>query len=102
MLAKHIVGYPVSMLLGRKNYQRYFYEGNMTTERALFKVVGMYCTSCKTIVEKQLKDEKGVTKVDINYMTDSVIVNFNPSLITNEQIKNRLEKSGYNFVRVAQ
>ena len=90
------------MLLGRKNYQRYFYEGNMTTERALFKVVGMYCTSCKTIVEKQLKDEKGVTKVDINFMTDSVIVNFNPSLITNEQIKNRLEKSGYNFVRVAQ
>lgn len=90
------------MLLGRKSYQRYFYEGNMTTERALFKVVGMYCTSCKTIVEKQLKDKKGVTKVDINYMTDSVIVNFNPSLITNEQIKNRLEKSGYNFVRVAQ
>ena len=90
------------MLLGRKNYQRYFYEGNMTTEKALFKVVGMYCTSCKTIVEKQLKDEKGVTKVDINFMTDSVIVNFNPSLITNEQIKNRLEKSGYNFVRVAQ
>ena len=90
------------MLLGRKNYQRYFYEGNMITERALFKVVGMYCTSCKTIVEKQLKDEKGVTKVDINYMTDGVIVNFNPSLITNEQIKNRLEKSGYNFVRAAQ
>ncbi len=84
------------------NYQRCFYEGNMTTERALFKVVGMYCTSCKTIVQKQLKDEKGVTKIDINYMTDSVIVNFNPSLITNEQIKNRLEKSGYNFVRVAQ
>ena len=74
----------------------------MTTERALFKVVGMYCTSCKTIVEKQLKDEKGITKIGINYMTDSVIVNFNPSLITNEQIKNRLEKSGYNFVRVAQ
>jgi len=90
------------MLLGRMNYQRYFYEGNMTTERALFKVVGMYCTSYKSIVEKQLKDEKGVIKVDINCMTDSVIVNFNPSLITNEQIKNRLEKSGYNFVRVAQ
>jgi copper chaperone len=74
----------------------------MTTERALFRVVGMYCTSCKSIVEKQLKDEKGVIKVDINYMTDSVIVDFNPSLVTNEKIKNRLEKSGYNFVRVAQ
>ena len=74
----------------------------MTTERALFRVVGMYCTSCKSIVEKQLKDEKGVIKVDINYMTDNVIVGFNPSLVTNEKIKNRLEKSGYNFVRVAQ
>jgi copper chaperone len=73
----------------------------MTIERALFKVVGMYCTSCKSIVEEQLKNEKGVIKVDINYMTDSVIVDFNPSLITNEEIKNRLEKSGYNFVRVA-
>jgi copper chaperone len=62
----------------------------------------MYCTSCKSIVEKQLKEEKGVIKVDINYMTDSVIVDFNPSLVTNEKIKKRLEKSGYNFVRVAQ
>lgn len=74
----------------------------MTTERAFFRVVGMYCTSCKSIVEKQLKDEKGVIKVDINYMTDSVIVDFNPTLVTNEKIKNTLEKSGYNFVRVAQ
>ncbi|MDQ6668148.1 MAG: cation transporter [Thermoproteota archaeon] len=90
------------MLLTRMNYHTYFYEGNMTTERALFKVVGMYCTSCKSIVENQLKDEKGVIKVDINYMTDSITVDFNSSLITNEQIKNRLEKSGYKFVRVAQ
>jgi copper chaperone CopZ len=74
----------------------------MTTERALFRVVGMYCISCKSIVEKQLKDEKGVIKVDINYMTDIVMVDFNPSLVTNEKIKNILEKSGYNFIRVAQ
>jgi copper chaperone len=73
----------------------------MTTERGLFKVVGMYCSSCKPIVEKQLKDEKAVKSINIDYMTDSVIVDFDPSLITKEQIKNRLEKSGYNFVRVA-
>ena len=62
----------------------------------------MYCTSCKSIVEKQLKDEKGVMKIDINNITDSVIVNFDPSLITKDDIKNRLEKSGYHFVRVSQ
>ena len=73
----------------------------MTTERALFKVVGMYCTNCKPIVEKQLKDEKAVKSINIEYMTDSVIIDFDPLLITKEQIKNKLGKSGYNFVRVA-
>jgi copper chaperone CopZ len=72
---------------------------NMKTKKALFKVVGMYCITCKPIVEKQLKDEEAVKKIDIDYMTDSVIVEFDPLLITKEEIKNRLERSGYEFVR---
>jgi copper chaperone len=36
-----------------------------------------------------------------DYMTDSVIVEFDPSLITKEEIKDRLKKSGYKFVRTA-
>jgi copper chaperone CopZ len=73
----------------------------MDTEKALFKVVGMYCISCKPIVEKQLKNEQSVKKIDIDYMTDSVIVEFDPSSITKQEIKDRLEKSGYKFVRIA-
>ena len=73
----------------------------MKIEKALFKVVGMYCTACKPIVEKQLKDEEAVKKIDIDYMRDSVIVEFDPSMITKEEIKNRLERSGYKFVRTA-
>jgi copper chaperone CopZ len=69
------------------------------TKKALFKVVGMYCTTCKPIVEKQLIGEEAVKKIDIDYMTDSVIVEFDPLLITKEEIKNRLERSGYKFVR---
>ena len=74
---------------------------NMTIERGLFKVVGRYCTSCKPIVEKQLKNEKGVKNIDIDYMTDSVIVGYDPALITKEQIKDKLDKSGYKFVRIS-
>jgi len=47
-------------------------------EKALFKVIGMYCISCKPIVEKQLRNEQAITKIDIDYMTDSVIVEFDP------------------------
>ena len=68
-------------------------------EKAYFKVVGMYCISCKSIVEGQLKNENGIKRIDVDYMTDSVIVEFDPSIITKEGIKDRLEKSGYNFVR---
>ena len=70
-------------------------------EKAYFKVVGMYCTSCKAIVEKQLKNQQAVKKIDIDYMTDSVIVEFDPSLIGKQEIKDRLEKSGYKFVKIA-
>jgi Cu+-exporting ATPase len=50
---------------------------------------------------KQLKDEDAVKRIDVDYMTDNVIVEFDPSSITKEEIKTRLERSGYKFVRIA-
>ena len=70
-------------------------------ERACFKVVGMYCITCKPIVEKQLKDEDAIKKIGVDYMTDSVVVDYDSALINKEEIKERLEKSGYKFIRVA-
>ena len=69
-------------------------------EKIHFRIVGMYCSTCKPIVEKQLKDRKGIEKIDTNYMTDSVVIEFDPALISRQEIKERLEKSGYKFVRV--
>ena len=40
-------------------------------------------------------------KIDIDYMTDSVVVEYDSDLITKEEIKKRLENSGYHFSRVA-
>jgi copper chaperone CopZ len=34
-------------------------------------------------------------------MTDRIVVEFDSSMITKEEIKNKLEKSGYKFVRIA-
>jgi Cu+-exporting ATPase len=50
----------------------------------------MYCTLCKPIVEKQLKNEEAVKKIDIDYMTDSVIVvEFDPSPLAKENINKK-------------
>ena len=70
-------------------------------ERAFFKVVGLYCITCKPIVEKQLKDEDAIKNIGVDYMADSVVVHYDTALINKEEIKERLEKSGYKFVRVA-
>ena len=59
----------------------------------------MYCTSCKPIVEKQLKNNNGIKKIDINYMTDSVVIEFDPTLTNIKELKESLENSGYKFVR---
>jgi Cu+-exporting ATPase len=61
----------------------------------------MYCISCKPIVEKQLKGEQAIKGIKFDYLTDSVIVEFDPSVLTREEIKSRLDKSGYKFVRSA-
>jgi Cu+-exporting ATPase len=60
------------------------------TEKALFKVVGMYCVTCKPIVEKQLKNEEAVKKIYIDYMTDSIVVEFDPTLTSSEEIKKQI------------
>lgn len=73
----------------------------MATEKASFKVIGLYCTTCMPIIEKQLKHERGINRISIDYMTDSVIVEFDPSILTKDKIKKILEKSDYKFVRVA-
>jgi copper chaperone CopZ len=70
-------------------------------QKALFRVVGMYCSTCKPIVEKQLKGEQAIKKIDIDFMTDSVVVVYDSKLITKEKIREKLENSGYKFARVS-
>ena len=72
----------------------------MELQKALFRVVGMYCSTCKPIVEKQLKGEHAIKKIDIDFMTDSVVVEYDSELINKEDIREKLENSGYKFVRV--
>ena len=72
----------------------------MALQRALFKIVSMYCRSCKPIVEKQLKREHAIKGMDIDIMTDGVMVEYDATLISKNEIKKRLENSGYKFTRV--
>jgi copper chaperone len=71
----------------------------MKWKRSISKWLACTVYLVSTVVEKQLKNESGIKRIDVDYITDSVIVEFDPSNLTREEIKERLEKSGYNFVR---
>jgi copper chaperone len=77
------------------------YEYLMSVRDAKFKIVGMYCTTCKPIVEKQLRGEPAIKSIEIDFMTDSVVVRYDSDAITKEEIRARLQKSGYQFSRSA-
>lgn len=61
----------------------------------------MYCTTCKPIVEKQLEGECAIKSIGVDVMTNTVKVEYDPAMISVEEIKKRLENSGYKFSRVS-
>jgi copper chaperone len=73
----------------------------LQTQKERFKVVGMYCVTCKPIVENQFGGEQAIRKIDIDFVTDSVVVGYNSQLMTKEKIKEKLENPGYKFVKLA-
>ena len=73
----------------------------LENKKIWLQVVGFQCITCRPIIEKQLRDVTGIKKVNFDYMTDRIEIEFDPSILTYEQIKIRLDNSGYKFVRMA-
>ena len=48
-----------------------------------------------------MKDDKAINKIEIDFMTDSIEVEHDSSEISKEEIKRKLENSGYKFIRLA-
>ncbi len=65
-----------------------------------FRFVGLDCISCARIVEQRLEGKKGVKKVGISRMTDSVLVEIDPLVISDEEVEEVIRKIGYKVVRI--
>lgn len=62
-----------------------------------YKIRGMHCASCASIIEKTLKKTEGVEHVEVNYGTEKAKVSFD-SLKTNPQILSKhIEPLGYSL-----
>ncbi|MFA6554308.1 MAG: heavy metal translocating P-type ATPase [Candidatus Paceibacterota bacterium] len=62
-----------------------------------YKVKGMHCASCASIIEKTFKKTDGVESVSVNYGTETVKLAFDNSKTNPESLSQKIEKLGYSL-----
>src|SRR3989344_2072306 len=63
-----------------------------------YKVKGMHCASCSSIIEKTFKKVKGVQSAEVNYGTEKAKVSFDESKISPHELSKKIEPLGYSLV----
>ncbi|WP_407310177.1 heavy metal translocating P-type ATPase [Desulfosporosinus sp. SB140] len=63
--------------------------------RQQFKVGGMTCANCALAIEKKLKGTAGVQNAAVNFATETVTVDFDPSVVTLREIFEQVRDAGY-------
>lgn len=60
-----------------------------------FNVTGMTCSACSARIDKNIRKLEGVKDVNVNLLTNSMTVDYDDTLISNEGIIHRVEETGY-------
>lgn len=68
------------------------------TEKAVFKISGMHCTSCASLIEHTLKRGKGVETIRVDYSTEEASLEFDPVLLTTQSLREAIAELGYEVV----
>ncbi|MST04281.1 MAG: copper-translocating P-type ATPase [Candidatus Pacebacteria bacterium] len=66
-------------------------------KKETFKVKGMHCASCSSIIEKSLKKTEGVESVEVNYSTEKAKISFNESKTNLEEFSKKINHLGYSL-----
>ena len=60
-----------------------------------YKIKGMHCASCASIIERTLKKSGDVESVEVNYGTEKAKVTFDASKVTPHELSKHIEPLGY-------
>jgi P-type Cu+ transporter len=62
-----------------------------------YKIKGIHCASCVSIIEKTLNKVEGINSIEVNYATESAKIDFDENKISLENISKILEPLGYSI-----
>lgn len=67
-------------------------------EKKTIAVCGMMCAGCAANVERRMRQLRGVQSADVNLPARTVLVSYDPSVITPQMMKNEIGKIGYDLI----
>ena len=67
----------------------------MTEKQVTLPITGMHCTNCSDTVARELRKLDGVAAANVNYATEKATVAFNPSVLDESLIIERIKDIGY-------
>lgn len=70
-------------------------------ERLKLRIIGLDCVSCSRVINRTLEGVKGVSEVGVSFMMDLVLVDYDPSFVSKEEIISIVKKTGYDAIPVA-
>lgn len=70
----------------------------MSPKNLLLPVHGMHCASCASLIEHTLSDLPGVTKAEVNSVSEKLALEFDPSETPLETIAKNIRDLGYELV----
>lgn len=68
----------------------------MKTEK--FDINGMTCSACVAHVEKSVRKLQGIDNVQVNLLSNNMIVSYEPNIIASQEICKAVENAGYKAV----
>ncbi|MBU3106058.1 heavy metal translocating P-type ATPase [Clostridium gasigenes] len=74
------------------------YKAISDASNKTMKIEGMTCASCAKAVERATRKIDGVTEANVNYATEKLIINYEPSKVKVIDIKKAIEKAGYKAI----
>ena len=72
----------------------------MSKKKVSIGVEGMHCASCAVKIEGKLKKMKGVHSANVNYATSRATVEFDPSMMKEQDIAGTISEMGYKAVEM--
>ncbi|MGM0878183.1 MAG: heavy metal translocating P-type ATPase [Bacillota bacterium] len=71
---------------------------NVPKEKVEFDIHGMTCASCVSRIEKVLNKTEGIEKATVNLASEKATIEYNPGLVSIQDIINKVKNLGYEAV----